>query len=156
MNIIEIKKINDLAVVLNAQLVIHRSDSLENENIENMWCISVDKDHLKTINANDFVAFIDKLLLRRQQQIKKKLLNGPITFYLWFDLMADQLRLNFIPGHVEHLPFGCMIDLVERPNEIIKSFIKKNTRSANSVKESIKQQSEENDFILSVYVKYLD
>ena len=153
MNCIEINKISDLEYVLNAPLFI----SLKNQEIaHNTWAISLSKNFSKDESDVGFLTFLAKLLEKCQNQIDNSIIKEPITFYLWFDEMASQLRFDFISGYIYQLPFDCKLKITKSPQKIIDSFL--NTKVLPVELDELKELNEEQvrkSFILDVYVKYL-
>jgi hypothetical protein len=122
MNILEITDLNDLQIIFNSEILItHNSSGLHEEINENMWCITLSPR--VNLSSKDLLNFLNVLLNKRSEQINQHELNGPITFYMWFDEMALQLRFNFISG-CNTLPFSVPIKLIDEPSEIINMFLK--------------------------------
>lgn len=129
---------------------------LQDEIANNTWALTFDFNLIQKLSVDDLLSFVSKLLVRRQQQIS----NFPVTFYLWFDAQALQLRFNIISGQVKHLPFGCVVHIVDSPKPILDHFMNVMLQVAceGDVMEFLDvddDNDDEQDFVLDVYVKVL-
>lgn len=153
MNIIEIQNVNDLQNILHTDILITQNVTMLEEELNyNMWCMYLAKN--SEITLHNLLDFFETLFKQRSQQIAQSSITSPITFYMWFDEMALQLRFNFISGCSQELPFSGSIELVDKPDKIINNFLK--TRKwPDPLPEEIEEQENETEFTFSVYKKCL-
>lgn len=125
MNILTISNKKDLEIILMEEILITHDELQRDKEIYcNMWCIGLSEFASPSLAINDVVNFLKQLIKKRQGDIQKNLMLGPITFYLWFDDLALQLRFNFLSGYIKKLPFGCKLHVVDDPHEIVERFFK--------------------------------
>lgn len=93
--------------------------------------------------------FFSKVIEYRQEQVNIVKGSGMI-FYLWFDVMANQLRFNLISDFNKELPFKCDIQEVTTINEVISESL---SRITYKLQEDIKQDIEETKerYTLKIY-----
>ncbi|MDP4264163.1 MAG: hypothetical protein Q8941_16665 [Bacteroidota bacterium] len=101
----------------------NRTDSIESEIHNNSVFIGLTKEIAKQVSINDFTDFLAKVKLNRRDQLFKSYLNIDLIYYLWFDEMAGQLRLNFINSNHVSLPFKCNLIFVDTEQQIIDAFL---------------------------------
>lgn len=87
---------------------------------ENLWCISLPTE--LGLEVSEWVDF-----LQRAVEIRRTLAElqpvRPVTFYVWHDEVAGQLRFSTAHCTRNNLPFGAGTALVEHPEEIIREFV---------------------------------
>lgn len=161
MNCIRIYKTSDFASVITAPIYIAGDTSLVDEETSyNMWALEIDDQLVQKIRIVDLEQFIVELLKQRQQQLLDVHSVMPVTFYMWFDHQALQLRFNFLSGDVYDLPFGCDVHVVDSPASILQSFIDaalQNAVDGEAVEfcESSDNYDDNDDFVVNVYKKVL-
>jgi len=123
-NMLTIHDIDDLNIILDSSFLITGDRARQNEEIaENMWVISINEEDREKILPNQLVDFLFVLINKRIDQMSKGGTIYPVVFYMWFDEMAAQLRLNMISDFGKQLPFGCNIEIIDSPEPIIKDFL---------------------------------
>lgn len=130
-------------------------EDLDKEISNNMWRISLEQELASRININDFVDFFSMVIDNRQNQIKVSSGQHGMTFYLWFDRMASQLRLNLISTIHQRLPFGCELELLDRMEPILYEFLAYPFLNGLPI-EGYSDGSDEKPYVLKVYVKKLN
>lgn len=147
MNFINIKKLSDLKTILDSNVYIAEHGSLQDQEvIENTWGISIFDIRSAHINQQEILDFITKLMRLRQKQVSFGLIASPITFYVWVDEMASQLRFSFISGYGHDLPFMCKVERISSLQEIINIFFNLTVGEEEHVEEY-----SEDDFCLKVF-----
>lgn len=124
MNVIELCDLNDFKFIYDSSILITQDNTLQSEETaHNMWCISMSDQLKKTVAIHDIVKCLQNIIDIRQKQIQQHSIMPPITFYLWFDEMACQLRFNVISGCNVSLPFRCEVLIVDSLQEIVRKFL---------------------------------
>lgn len=124
MNYILIKKLSDLLALIDAPLFLLGQKSLiDEETYQNMWAISFSDKLIQKLTAEDLATFISQLLEKRTLQVSAMNQMTPVTFYLWFDKQALQLRFNIISGDIVALPFTCKFNLISSFQPILQDVI---------------------------------
>jgi hypothetical protein len=85
---------------------------------KNLWTISIPR--LSSFGVGELVGFLLEAAAIRRELVKAQALQ-PITFYVWHDEMAGQLRFSTAVCTRESLPFGAAVCLVEHPAEIVRA-----------------------------------
>lgn len=73
-------------------------------------------------------------------------------FYVWFDVLAVQLRFSLISTMHEKLPFGCKLEILDDIQPIIASFLNNPYRNGIRLKEDIGENQEEEEHVLPVFL----
>ena len=161
MNNITISNKADLLEVIEPPIVITKNESIEMETDYNMWAIDISESLVDKLNVKDLEEFITELLKKRSNQIVALGVNKAVTFYLWFDAQALQLRFNLISSVNKPLPFGCKLMYLETYIPILQDFIttiKKVVLREEQI-EYINPEDDsddaEDDFTLGVYTTHL-
>lgn len=145
----------DLEEIINDSIYIGSSEAdLQEEVDTNMWRISISTDLVNQITADEFIEFLNKVIKNRIGQIENSISNRGMYFYLWFDIMASQLRFNLISDINKKLPFNCEIKILNDPRGIIDSFLKSPFHNGVPI-EGYNDDSEEKEFILKIYKLHL-
>ncbi|USB33373.1 hypothetical protein [Paenibacillus sp. YPG26] len=142
-------------IITDPIFIASSKEDIDEDISNNMWCISLEQELASQININDFVNFLSSVIDNRQNQIRA--LNGQngMTFYLWFDWMASQLRFNLISNIYDKLPFWCELELLDRMEPIIEEFLAYpflNGLPSGGYSDG----SEEKPYVLKVYIKILN
>jgi hypothetical protein len=153
--------LKDLATILNHEFLITgdvHAHTLETES--NMWLISLGAN--AHVAEQDLLEFVTLLHSTIRQQLVTSNLRGAVTFYMWFDEQAGQLRFNVISGHIEKLPFGCIVQKVSDPTSIIHACLSSPYLHGipEDETEDISFDEDRNDddaieYVLPVYVDYI-
>lgn len=151
MNLIEINNIEDLNYLLvHEYIILNKYNQIDDEIYHAMWCIYWAEDDKRNISSAELINFFKKLLEKQKRSKKPEL---SITFYLWFDRLASQLRFNFLNGCIEKLPFGCELNYLDKPDEIIQAFL--NSQMGEIIEPNINDSSDDSHddppYILPVY-----
>ncbi len=96
---------------------------LDKEVYNNCWKFSLGDNFIKECTIVDLEKFFKLLFKQRKKQIKTLNLQSDVTFYLWIDELARQLRFNFISGKNVRPPFGCTLHILKTPDPILKKFL---------------------------------
>jgi hypothetical protein len=131
-------------------------DTLETEIFENSFSIGLTKEIVSQVSSNDIEAFLAKVKSNRLDQLNRSQIIIDLIYYLWFDEMAGQLRLNFINSNHKKLPFSCNLTFVDEEKEIIDSFLKcgySNEIPLTDQKDTIETKVDgyKDDFNLKIY-----
>lgn len=94
-----------LADLRHDELIVS-PDNVELE-LKNAWWFTI--THEMGISREDLSDFISELVNIRASQT-----TGPMTFYLWFDEMAGQIRACVTSSSSDSLPFSCNYQLVDQ------------------------------------------
>lgn len=100
------------------------TDDLQDEIRHNLWSIAISGRQAETLTKEGFVAFLDEVLENRSRQLQETNVDRGALFYVWFDEQACQLRGNVISDLHRQLPFGCSIELEDRPDSIVEAFLR--------------------------------
>lgn len=129
----------------------------------NMWCISLERDLVQTIVVQDLVYFVNKLVATRKHQLQGRKITNDVTFYMWFDKQALQLRFSLTSAAVSSLPFQCKVNLIDIPEPILKDFID-TVKQINQfgddvevfeVEDSAWDEDDDMEYVLDVFVQPL-
>ena len=141
-----------------------KTDEINDEIDNNLWALTAPKEIISQTTTTDFLEFIQKVKDNYKNQLDESPLDIDLIFYLWFDEMAGQLRFNFINSNHNKLPFECKLKYTDKPEEIVKQFIKseylegiswnelETVETPEKIEEANRQEREllEN-FVLTVY-----
>ncbi|WP_256762464.1 hypothetical protein [Cohnella sp. WQ 127256] len=141
-------------IVLDSIFVGLSESDLQKEIETNMWRISIQQELASDITPEDFNEFISKVITNRQDQINRSASSRGMIFYLWFDLMASQLRFNLISEANNKLPFSCNIQIVTDPREVINVFLRSPFHNGLPI-EGHDDNSKEEEFELKIYKIHL-
>ncbi|MEK4355108.1 hypothetical protein MKX41_30410 [Paenibacillus sp. FSL R5-0475] len=145
----------NLEEIITDQLYIGSSESDIQKEIEtNMWRITIQPDLVKENLIDDFDNFINKVIENRQEQIDRSNSANGMIFYLWFDLMASQLRFNLISDVNKALPFACSIQYTGDKKEVLEDFINSSLHNGLPI-EGYDDNFVEKEFVLKIYKKHL-
>jgi hypothetical protein len=128
------------------------------ETAQNMWRISPTPSFVKAILIHDLIEFINSLLKQIYQQKSTAKLPYTVTFYLWFDEMAGQLRFNILSGRQTKLPFGCRVEIVDSYEQIIKEFLTSKYHNGifwNELTLEDNDDDEIDSYVLKIFVTYI-
>lgn len=101
--------------VLNDE-VISEHNNVNFEARSNMWCFSIPND--EGITALDIKSFLNQIIDQRSKQITL-----PMTFYVWIDEQAGQLRFSLTSQPKNNLPFGSTLIYSDNLDNFIEQFI---------------------------------
>ena len=144
--------------IVDDKIFIGKSlNDLNTEISNNMWRIGIERETVETVSISDFIVFFEKVIDNRQQQINSSLSNHGMSFYVWVDHQAGQLRFNLISDLHSKLPFGCDIEMTTNLETIIEEFLNSPFLEGISVEENIEdgERMDEGSFVLKVYLKCL-
>ncbi|GIO97188.1 hypothetical protein J14TS5_22740 [Paenibacillus lautus] len=145
----------DLQDIINDLIYIGSSEADLQEEIEtNMWRISISPELINQITTDDFNEFINKVIQNRKDQIESSSSNLGMYFYLWFDIMASQLRFNLISDINKKLPFSCEIQILNNPREILDDFLGSPFHNGLPIEEH-NDDSEDKEYIIKIYKLHL-
>ncbi|HVW99301.1 MAG TPA: hypothetical protein VHA52_02510 [Candidatus Babeliaceae bacterium] len=165
MNLVIVNKTSSFNIILNSELLITGlPEAIHEEVSNNMWCVGLSLGFEKKVTLNQLEYFFERLLVVRKKQLLRDGIVSPVTFYLWHDELAGQLRFNFISGHCEKLPFGCTVIPVLTVKEILQDFLSSPYLQGIPLNEfeviDINEESEDEEdevinFELKVFKRYL-
>lgn len=145
----------DLQDIINDLIYIGSSEADLQEEIEtNMWRISLSPDLINQITTDDFNEFLNKVIQNRKDQIESSSSNLGMYLYLWFDIMANQLRFNLISDINKKLPFSCEIQILNNPREILDDFLGSPFHNGLPI-EGHNDDLEDKEYILKIYKLHL-
>jgi hypothetical protein len=88
--------------------------------VENMWTITLGKASGAT--PEEVIAYVRRARdIRRDQLVEAD--GSPVSFYLWSDDLAGELRFSVCRRTPDNLPFGCTVDLVADPEVIVRAYL---------------------------------
>lgn len=123
MNHITIASYKDFDEILKETLtVINDSFIADKFEYPDMWCLSFTPEFFKELGYDKLVSFFKILIETRETQLRATDFKKTLTFYLWFDEQALQLRFNIISGEGASLPFGCTVNKVGSIEPILNKF----------------------------------
>lgn len=123
MNHITITAYKDFDEILEEAFVITNNNfTCATFEYPDMWCLSFTPEFFKELGHDKLVSFFKILIETREIQLKATDFKKALTFYLWFDEQALQLRFNIISGEDASLPFGCTINKVDSMKPIFNDF----------------------------------
>ena len=128
-----IEKLEDFDFIIQDYIYLSGKAGIEldKEIYNNFWQIMFSQDLIKKLTLFDLQDFIDKLLQKRLEQIKKFDIESGVTFYMWFDPMLGQLCFNFISGKNVRPPFGCKLNIVKSSDFILKNFLEEEKKAVD-------------------------
>lgn len=95
------------------------SDDYDGAN-ENVWSITLGS--ASEVTPEEVIDFVRRARdIRREQLVEAD--RSPVTFYLWSDVLAGQLRFSVCRRTPDNLPFGCTVDLVSDPEVIVRAYL---------------------------------
>lgn len=150
-NYITINNPTDFQMIIESPFV-HKPKKINH--FPNMWAISL--DNFNTISLYDFLHFIYLFLQKKTQQLQQLHTTDSFIFYMWFDEMAGQLRLNIIPDNNKELPFGCQIEHVSSAEIILQAFLSSRYHDCIPWSELNNDSIEESPYILKVFMTPLN
>ena len=109
-------------IIVDELFIGNTTKDLQDEIAHNMWRISMNQELANDFTVNDLATFFSSVLKNRKKQIVEKSTH-PMIFYMWFDVMAAQLRFNLISDCHETLPFGREYKIINEMNPIISEFL---------------------------------
>jgi len=135
------------------------TSQVENEIYENMLSFTISKKYLAKLKVTDFINFLSRIKENRKSQINVSQTISNLIYYVWFDEMAGQLRLNFINSNHSELPFGANLEFTSNEVEIIDEFLHSEYLNEitwdklfdDTVDQQYKKSTEIIDFKLKVY-----
>ena len=147
---------NNLEDIITDPIYVGSSiEDLDKEISTNMWRITLEQELASQIRTNDFIDFFNKVITNRQDQINTSHEQHGMIFYLWFDLLASQLRFNLISSIHQKLPFGCDVKLLDKMELIIEEFLAYPFLNGLPIK-GYSDRSEDKPYVLKVYMKILN
>lgn len=114
-----INNLADFQMIIESPFIIPKPE--EHNHFPNMWVISLDTT--STVSIYDFSHFIYSYLQKKVHQLQQLHITDSFIFYMWFDEMAGQLRLNIIPKNNNKLPFACHTERVSSVEIILQAFL---------------------------------
>jgi len=156
---------NNLSEQFSEPIYLTANTNEVNEEIsQNHWAFSVPTEIASQMTTTDFLDFIEEIEDNYKHQLNNSDIDVDLIFYMWFDEMAGQLRINFINSNHKSLPFGCKLEFTEQPAEIVQKFLESNyldgipweeleTVDKLEQEEEIDniEKNETNGFVLTVY-----
>ena len=135
------------------------TSQVENEIYENMLSFTISRKHLAKLKVSDFVSFLSRIKENRKSQLNVSQTISNLIYYIWFDEMAGQLRLNFINSNHSELPFGADLEFTSHEDDIINEFLHSeylneitwDKLSEDTGDQQNKESTEISDFKLKVY-----
>ena len=113
----------DFEKILKKKLTFGESELIPSDfEYPNMWLLSFTPKFFKKLSENEIQDFFSKLINSRYKELSEKHFKAPVTFYVWFDQQALQLRFNFLQGKNVNLPFTCTTRIVDSIEPIIRNF----------------------------------
>ncbi len=100
-----------------------RTDQLHKENYQNSIAIRLTTELAKQISAEEIIAFLSKIKNNRHNQLINSNLQSDLLYYLWFDEMEAQLRINFINSNHSAPPIEGDLHFVETEYEVVYRFL---------------------------------
>ncbi len=99
------------------------TSEVQNEIYENMLSFTVSKDQRANLTITDFINFLYRIKKNRKSQLIVSKTNSDLIYYIWYDEMAGQLRINFINANHSKLPFGAELEFTSNEVEIVNGFL---------------------------------
>ena len=87
---------------------------------------------LSFVDVKDFLEAVKK---NRRAQLNKSNIKSGLIYYVWYDEMAGQLRLNFINSNHLELPFRCQLNFMPEDfiiNSYLSSYSSENEHASES------------------------
>jgi hypothetical protein len=95
------------------------SDAVGSGAIENMRALSIPSS--ASVAPEELASVFQQVLARRRSLAAS--VRFPVTFYLWHDEMAGQLRFSTAHCTLGTLPFSASLDLLEDPRIVLTDFL---------------------------------
>lgn len=89
----------------------------------NTWWLSPDPGELGELAVGEVAAAFDQVAAELRRRIGELGYPGPVTFYVWHDAQAGQLRCSTSTQRPDALPFGSAYRVVESLDEIAAAFL---------------------------------
>ena len=100
-----------------------KTSQVHNEIYENMLSFTVSKEQQANLTITDFINFLSRIKKNRKSQLNVSKTNSDLIYYVWYDEMAGQLRINFINANHSKLPFEAKLEFTSNQVEIINEFL---------------------------------
>ncbi|MBB1155871.1 hypothetical protein [Amycolatopsis dendrobii] len=82
------------------------------ESRENTWSLSLAPEKHGSSSAHEVVAAFEECASVLRERVRSLEYDGPVTFYVWHDQQAGQLRCSTASLPEDELPFGARVELV--------------------------------------------
>jgi hypothetical protein len=89
----------------------------------NLCAISISNELVQKVSTQELVAFLNDVMTSRTRQLSVMLNAVDMTFYVWLDEQASQLRWSLVSGYGEPLQFGAANDDLASLEQIAQSFL---------------------------------
>jgi hypothetical protein len=90
---------------------------------ENTWSLSTSIDERGSLSAHDVVAAFEECASILRERVRSLSQNGHVTFYVWHDRQAAQLRCSTTSLPRDELPFGSRVELDVTLTAIAEEFL---------------------------------
>ncbi len=81
------------------------------EDRENTWSLSTSDEERGSLSAHAIVAAFEECASILRERVLSLGYDGPVTFYVWHDRQAGQLRCSTTSRPSDELPFGARVEL---------------------------------------------
>lgn len=98
-------------------------DDLPAETDENTYLVSASSEEARSVLLADVVAAVSAVADARRGLLRAGGWEHEMTFYVWHDAQAGQLRLSSASAAANDLPFGCDLDLTATLDSVVEAFI---------------------------------
>jgi len=99
------------------------TSQVQNEIYENMLSFTVSKEQHANLTVAIFINFLSRIKKNRKSQLNVSKTNSDLIYYIWYDELAGQLRINFINANHSKLPFEAKLEFTSNQVEIINEFL---------------------------------
>ena len=100
-----------------------KTSQVQNEIYENMLSFTVSKEQRTNLTNTDFINFLSRIKNNIKSQLNVSKTNSDLIYYIWYDEMAGQLRINFINANHSKLPFEAELEFTSNEVEIVNEFL---------------------------------
>jgi hypothetical protein len=109
---------------------------------QNMVMVAIPTD--VEITPEELVGFAYRARDIRREQVRRDS-RAPVTFYMWTDEQAGQLRFSVCRRAPRKLPFGCTVDLVPDPESVVRAYLESPYRDGIPLSELTEVSSDESE-----------
>lgn len=140
--------INDYKVVIDKDVSIEAN--------KNWWRFSM--ADIPPSLKNDIKTFYHSVMKSRAEYLAKHHMGKKMIFYAWYDGQSGNFNFSLISDDNTSLPFGCIVNKVEKLEDIIQDFVDDKYKGCIPIDECVKlnpndinEDDEEVKITLNVY-----
>ncbi|MFI9818757.1 hypothetical protein [Saccharothrix variisporea] len=90
---------------------------------ENTWSLSVSAAERRSLTVQEVVTAFEDCVTSLRRRVRALGHGGSVSFYVWHDQQAGQLRCSTTTSPRDRLPFGARVDLEASLAAIVEEFL---------------------------------